>query len=382
MITSILLAMVIQGDSHVYERVQPQAGEIAIEAVIRLKDPSPYAQAVAKTLALSLKDRTVTYSVRDMRMVTNGPPVRAQYMPDEIRIGVSVPPGNLKAGFSLLESLLKEASLSDERINQVKRQNPTQGDPWTQSLSGSLPDLSCVVADDVRSMYHQLCQPDNIWVGVAGAVMPAVSATEWQMRCENWPALRPADTYKAPPKVSFFSGTSLTTVEFSGEPIRSGDVDLPSRMLALIALGGGKGSDLFQVCRRQQTWSYRQEAFLWPTTLGWTPRIILAIASHDGPTSQRVRSELSASITKWSEEDRLRALGFATSVFRRGLDFSPLYFTNQGPPSSTIEDQAFLAAYWGMKTGRTWDAEQLIKSMNQVNLEDLREAGQALIKPS
>ena len=101
MITTLLLALALQA-GHFYQTTDPNASEIAIEAVVAIKDDSDYGQAVARTLALSLKDRTTTYSIKDIQTVTNGQPIQAEFMPDHIRIGLSVPPGNLRAGLSLM----------------------------------------------------------------------------------------------------------------------------------------------------------------------------------------------------------------------------------------------------------------------------------------
>lgn len=378
MITTLLVALALQA-GHFYQTTDPNASEIAIEAVVAIKDDSDYGQAVARTLALSLKGRTTTYSIKDIQTVTNGQPIQAEFMPDHIRIGLSVPPGNLRAGLSLMESLLKEASLSDDRINQVKSQVIRESNPWDQTLFGTRADLSCVINDDVRSAYHELCTPNNVWIGVAGTQEKDQAAQQWQTRVELWPEIVPKPKYKSNPKVRFRDNSTLTTLEFRSGLISAGDVDLPARLLALIALGGGKGSDLFEICRRQHAWSYRQEAFVWPNSKGWEPRILMAISSDGGPTQETVLEELRKAVNKWSEDDRKRAVGFAQSVFRRGLEFSPLYFTNNGPPNSTLEDRAFLIAYWPMKTGRAWNSEHLLASIALVNLDDLREAGKGLL---
>jgi hypothetical protein len=156
---------------------------------------------------------------------------------------------------------------------------------------------------------------------------------------------------------------------------------LTTKLLALTALGTGKGAALWRVAREKLGLSYRQEAVLNPTPKGFQPRLLIAHAGAEGleEKAQTLKTALQEDIKSWTEDDKRRAIGMAESYLVRGGDLSPLYFIPGRPVLTDLPDQIFLRAYWRMKAGAVWNPHQLVGRMGFVDLADLKLAAEEIV---
>src|ERR1700678_1943127 len=86
-------------------------------------------------------------------------------------------------------------------------------------------------------------------------------AGRWRTTTANW-EIAPLRTWgidQSPPKMAGLRPGKLSTYVLRDHPIDPGAGDFPAKLLALFALGGGKGSAVWKSLREGLGWSYRQE---------------------------------------------------------------------------------------------------------------------------
>jgi hypothetical protein len=148
---------------------------------------------------------------------------------------------------------------------------------------------------------------------------------------------------------------------------------LAIKLLAVYALGVGKGSAVFRVLREREGWSYRQEAFLWPTPKGFRTRLLMATDLPNDDWPKAMRAALRADVEGWTDADLKRATGLAKAQMVRGIGPDPFYLTPKGPAGETPAGQAFETAYWHGKAGRALDEARLASQFELVRLDELKE---------
>jgi hypothetical protein len=172
----------------------------------------------------------------------------------------------------------------------------------------------------------------------------------------------------------------ITTLEWASPEWKSNETS-PARWLALYALGAGKGGSLYRIARERHAWSYRQDAFLWPTFAGWRARLFVPMALADGAAdrAKTIADELLTDIATWDEVARARALGMAQANLVRGVPFGPVLL-GDFTLGRTQSDRALWGTYWQMKTGRPWTEGALLGQMDGVTVEDLKSAAVEIVK--
>jgi hypothetical protein len=170
-------------------------------------------------------------------------------------------------------------------------------------------------------------------------------------------------------------------IELQGKEVMGSDPAISTELLAVIALGSGKGSTMFEKLREEQGWSYRQEAVLWPTVGGFVPRFIMASGDKTpGPElAKAMKLKMLEGVQAWMDSDLARARGMAEGIMNRGFEMSPLYFNPSWPVTESLDDQVFLRGYWRMKTGQAWDPKKLLGQMAAASLQEVKDAASDML---
>lgn len=377
-----LLAAALFAQPTVLEIVDPAAHGISIQALVKLPDLGAKDLAKLQILVRAIPKQTQDYPRRELLTVTDGVPAECTVLPDIVRVSVSVPSGDLKTGLSITEALLREATLTQDNLDEAAQELP-KPDYWTAALEPDIQPVVRLAADEAQVLYHRVFRPDRVILVAGGNFAAGTAKKEWQSRMDRWtPDPLPRGYFDiSKGEVRVRNPGAITTIDFEGPVAPADDASLPTRILSLFALGEGKGASLFRIVRQEHTWSYRQEAILSPARTGWIPRLLIAGIPSDDVLQrvETIRSDLLADIQSWTPATRDRAVGMAAGVLLYGVSFSPFYVLGDSPPGPTLADQTFMAGYWYMKTGRPWDPPALLDSMKQVSLDDLKAQATSLL---
>ncbi|MBX3119399.1 MAG: insulinase family protein [Fimbriimonadaceae bacterium] len=358
---------------------------ITIQALVRLPELHLGDRAAAEVLVGAMRDGSNEYGRVTMRR-NSAPGYEPRFilMPDHIRVSVTVDRGELSTGLGMIVSLLRDPLLSDEALNAaIGEADRTPETPWLTALRPELLAVNKVRRVEVVELYQTLFQPSNIFVVAMGEFDPGRAEQEWNTRTKDWQDKRIGRRgYYGPPlSLREKHDQAVTTVELVGPAMKATDADYPSKMLALYALGVGKGSTLHRIVRDREALSYRQEAILWPSPSGFRARFLLETipTEDDKALPEKLRTLLAEDIKAWTQADVDRALGLANASLNYGIGPNPLYWSENGPLGKDLPDRAFLIGYWRMKAGKDWDPAALVQDMRKVGLEDLKTAGERLV---
>lgn len=382
---TLLLAGALQ-TAHIAELIDPAAKIVSVQAIVKLPDLTVGERAAATLLAASIAEDVDGYSHGTMLDVTAraGDTVRVTLMPDELRIQVGVLPSDVKLGVAFVDQILRNSLLPEGPMNKAILEAPLRKrGAWETALAPTKIDFARIRRQDVVDLYHRLVRPENTWLAIGGPIVPGEAQRLWDARIADWApgrAAKPPFDERVPEEVADVPGREAM-IELRGQGFPGTDAALSVKLLALIGLGSGKGSAMFERLREKQGWAYRLESVLWPTTDGFVPRLIMA-SGADVPAkdlAKSMKSELADAVDHWTEADLDRARGMAEGILMRGVPMSPLYFNPWWPMTGSIHDRTFLAAYWPMKTGRAWDPQKLLGEMALIDLTDFKQAGQGIL---
>ncbi|CAN5342256.1 hypothetical protein BH11ARM1_BH11ARM1_11450 [soil metagenome] len=357
----------------VIETPDPSARRVSIQAVVMLPKLTEFEKGMLDVLVKTIPKRTAEYSKTEMLIATDGATVTCDRMPDSVRIGVSVLPDNFRAGMGVVNNLLHKATLSDADLIAANSE-PEMVSRWMSPRWTADYPMDRFRTDRARALYGQVFQPENITISVGGAFENGAAAAIWKRDVASWggPRIHPFqdDFSVSKPRVMEGGNPKIEHVDHAFDPSAK-------NILAMFALGSGKGSSLFRIVRDQMAVSYRQEAIIWPTDAGF--QSCLQWATSGDTKLADVQAALTKDIDAWTDAERLRAIGMASGVFDLGVDASPFYFTPTGPIGHDLDDRTFMKAYWYAKTGQDWDPAKLIKDMRSVSLDDLKAAAKTIV---
>ncbi|RYG18136.1 insulinase family protein, partial [bacterium] len=369
-ITSLLFAATF------LETPIPGDPDVAFAAFAPL--PKPFGEKDRQKLAVAVRtlvDGSQEYTRRTVYNITDGRTVDVALLPDGVAVRFTVPKENLSNGIALMDGLLRRPIVDETTLARalvrIQRREPGY---WAAALRPLRNDVKTLKAPEARALLQRVFQPQRTVVVVAGGFTEGQAEVLWERRTADWKLTAepryPDITPKPEPKDN---PSGVTTVELRGPAIKLADPELPTRWLALIALGVGKGSSLFRDVRQVEGWSYRQEAILWPDAAGLVPRIVAASAPEEGEAAraEALRTALQKSAEGWTAKDLKRALSVAELTLADGQPLGPLWLAD-GPVSNDLDDRALLDAYWFAKSGSRWDATKLLSQMRAVTLDDLK----------
>jgi hypothetical protein len=371
----LLAGLVLAG--LVVENVEPEATEVSIQVMARVPRLTARQADAMDALVAALPREVEGYSRRDVFTVTGGDTVRCQSGPDYVRISFHVPPSNWRVGLSLMEALVRSSKLT-----MPEGTSPGRVTAWVAALRPYERSRN-PRPNEVADLYRTLFRPENLTLGVGGPIPAGAAREDWEARMAKWtpPRILAPSPYEPEPKPIAKNPGGLSTIEIEGPKFGGRDAAISIRVLALMALGSGKGASLFRVARQQLGLSYRQEALLYPVPEGWKSRILLETTATTelDKKAETLRTVLLEDVRGWTDADLKRAQGMAEGVFLRGIDFSPFAFGPFGTFDDTLEGRTFLRTYWQMKTGEPWDPELLLRAMRMVTLEDLKETATGVL---
>jgi len=371
--------------SSVVEMVEPNAHEVSIQALIKLPKLGAKDLAKLEIIARAIPRQTEDYPRREMLVVTGGQPVRCEITPDVMRISEFVQPDNVKAGLSLMESLVRRATLLQDNLDASALEF-SRSDYWSDALNPTIRPIVKLSHDEAQTLYNRVVRPERLLLAVGGKIVSGEAQDNWEHRMESWnPGPEPKGYFDISTAHELDRGsTSVTTLDLAGDAMLPDDAAFSTQALAMFALGSGKGASLFRIVREKHAWSYRQEAILLPTIDGWQPHLLIASIPSD-ETAQRadtIKAELLDDIKSWTDADLARAVGMADAVLMRGVEFSPLYVLGTSPARNSLGDRTYMAGYWQLKTGKPWNPAGLLDSMRHVTLEDLKDHAMTILQSS
>ncbi len=364
----------------VTEISEPAANRIRVEIVAGIEKPDRKQWAAANVLRETLLAGTSSFTAMQLLQYATqaGEPIKVTLAADHLRIGYSVPPNDLKLAVRLADDLMRDATLVESAVkNSIEELPFRRRSAWAEAWLPLGLNLGSLSRKDVMQAYRRIFRPENVSVAIAGSFPLNQGKTAFQDRFASWvpepspqTRYREAEPERSPPR---------STVRMEGEPIRvlptvavgaeAEASELGVALLACTMLGQGKGSSVFQTLREELGISYRQEAFLAPSVSGIRP--VLVFASAD-PVSVDFRNELAQAVGAWTEGDRKRALTLMRSTVEMSLGLGILYFAEERPLTESLEDRAFLTAYWKLKTGRAWSWPSAFQEMDSVTLEKVK----------
>jgi hypothetical protein len=386
MIASLTLLLAVQVTSPAIEFIDARAKFVSVQAIVKLPPMGEHEMSQTKLLAEIMADEVEGYSRTEMRNLAGraGESLRITVMPDHLRIQIGVVPSDLKPAITYVQQILRNSRLSTESLNRALAEVPYRTQSlWASALQPFKYKFMRIRRDDIVELYHRLCRPDNVWLAVGGPLEPHAAADFWAIKTKGWSTgkLFARSLSQSPPeKIGELPGRE-SMVELRGREVAGGDPALSSKVLAVIALGCGKGSAMFERLRDSQAWSYRQEALLWPSAGGFTPRLIMATGDKTPlpELGKSVRAQLLDAVKSWTESDIARARGLAEGIFLRGLQLSPFYFNPSWPVGDSLHDRTFMSAYWQVKTGHSWEPSRLLGEMALLKSDEVKEVALELL---
>jgi hypothetical protein len=381
MMTALAFLAVAQTFNPVVEAPLPEAGFVSVQAIIKLPPLSGHERVEALLLADTIADDVEGYSRLEMGEIAAmaGESLKVTVMPDHMRISFGVPPSELGPALTYIDQILRGSKLKPDVLNRAMEEIPFRSrSNWATAVQPYKIQFARVRREELIDLYHRICRPENVWLAVGGQIKPGEAAQAWEEKNGDWkPGKLPKPSLDQAPPVEVVDVPGREAmIELRGKEMAGSDPAISTRLLAIFALGSGKGSAMFEKLREEKRWSYRQESLLWPTTNGFAPRFIMASGDKTpGPElAKSMREELIGAIKAWTEADVARARGMAEGVLLRGIRMSPLYFNPSWPIEGSVDDQVFLAGYWQMKTGRPWDPRKLLGQMSLATVDEVKDA--------
>ena len=385
MIAVLLAISIAAAPAHVIE--VPIAGTdfVSIAAVCPLPQLDPLGRAAADVLAQVVTNDNDSYTKQEMRdlCIPGGAP-RCYAMADHMTIELSVLPADTGAGMRMLAAMVSTARMQVDVMNAYLLTEPYRHKAvWSLGLDDQDRAWDRLRVTDISGLYHYVFRPDNITIAAGGDVRAGAPQSAWNEASQRWVRQHATIQRQGVPFKDFPRVYPSHVLELRGPEVSPADPKLAAKILALIALGGGKSSSLFMDIRETRAISYRQEAILWPTLNGFVPRLLFQIKplALDDELKQieEIRKDLLEDIDKWDVNTLARAKGFGSIMATTGMELGPLYFRPTAPLSSSVEDQTVLAAYWRMKTGTNWDGDAMSEAFTAVDLPTLKEQAAGML---
>lgn len=363
----------------------PDSSVVTIQAAIRLPSLSPREEAAVRCVVDTMLKGTEEYSSVQLRNwgSQTGVPPRVELMQGFVRVGFSVPRDQVSTGISMVESLLRRASLAEADLREWIGRRPVEDDDfWGVALWPSQSKVRDLRLTDVPDAYRRYFRPENTVIALGGAFRESdVQALKGRYEMGSATRVRPLASDFSTVRPVLKNDTAITTVEWRFPEFSLQAPDASAKLLAGFALGVGKDASAFRVLREQLRLSYRQEAVLWSVPMGFRWRLMLARSGGVLPpeTMQSTMDALKADVETWTDDTLRRAKGSLRAAWVYSVGPNPLYLSPRGPLSGSLEDRTFLKAFWQLKTGAPWDPETISAQTEKVTLDELKKAASEML---
>jgi predicted Zn-dependent peptidase len=325
---------------------------------------------------------TPEYGNRDvLRILQVGTRFRLYQAADHLRIGLTVDPSDLVSGLNLMRSVLTNPTFLQDTIKVRRSLIQT---PWAPAYRGFEVQETPLVREEVVGLWRAVMRPQNIMVAISGRFRANDPSEKWRSMQSGWIYNIPNQLPLAyPPKLKE-TPNSPPILIFDSKPISITRTSLASYLMAANALGIGKESVQWLVAREELNISYRQEAFLVPTTTGWRFRMAFATdAAGTKPESiSNLRTKLRTRCEKLTQQDLLHAIGLGKGYLANQLPNLPLVLGIGEVLSGDANDDLYLRHYFKTMFGFEFNAESLLLQMKGTSLEELKKTVLQLIDES
>lgn len=362
----------------IVESPQPEAKVVVVQAFVKGGPRATEYYAAWRLLGVMLLDGTDMYTPADLMRYGSlaGIAPRVEIYPDFMTLTLVAPEGRLELAASLMTSLLTEPSLEQGRFVELVREFEGHApSPWQAALAPFSRPYGAVKYRDVVEAHAWAFRPENVVISVGGRIEPGSAMRAFGERMGSWSPGRKPPRYGS--GVSSKPLSALTApaaaYDFVGPPVTSAD-GVARSLLAVTALGVGRGSALHRVVRESEGVSYAQEALLWPTADGLRPRLLLLHTPPevDADLPAKVVAWLKADVGRWQAADRERALAVARAALTRPDGWQPIPLPLAGIADRRLAFQVCWRGYASLCGWQGADFDALIEAMDQVGEADLR----------
>lgn len=395
---SLFLSLMLLGASWVNGQTAPEplprtyetpilgADIVVVEAIVPAPGLEAREAAAWRVLGEALLEGTQEYT--KLQLLTYGSQAgiapRVTVLPDHMRIEFAMPKGGLDVAVGLLESMLRRPSLPAEEVVSIASEMARRRKSvWQEALDPYSPDYSAVKPGDVRELARRAIQPDRVIISIAGAFPVGEGVKQIQSAFSDWKPTKASTPRSDKTLLPLLARKSeVTTVEWRAPAVAPSDGSYAATILAVFALGVGKEGAMTRILRTANSWSYRQEAVLWPTGKGWQPRFIVAmkLPEEDVEVGERVRKALLEDIATWTEDHRVRALAMAEAALTRRLEVSPFWGGPAGPVALDVADRAFWTGYGALIGSPGFGPSETLEAVRTISLDDLKARAKALLE--
>jgi hypothetical protein len=329
------IAALVAGNVEIDERAVAGMTAASVALVISIPEEMESVRSPLQEAVRLLPDGSAVYTRRSLASLTVNGPVRSWILPDYVGIQFSVPVDLVPSAVTALYGFLY-------RPNLTPRDQPTGDVDWYAPLWQFQPKRD-PAEREVRQAWDYLVKKGRVRISVRGGDTPGAAARTWASLSVSDPASRlPAEL---PRPDGDRIPAAANAIWLDGPETKSP----AAAALAAILIGQGKSSELFRVAREAMGISYRQEAFLWPSRNGWTPRIFLTGADPvSRAQAEQLRERLIANASAWTDADLVRAKSCLRESLAGTGVWSPLMAAPGNSLGNGAGDLAILDAVTGL----------------------------------
>ncbi len=365
----------------------PAARQIVLTAAVTVPFEAKAREAAAwRVLPFVMMRETKDYRRNDLLTYggQGGYQPMAHATGDTIMIQLVMPPDGFEIGGELIESILMRPAFREEHLAEaIKTMTAAKKDPWTEALDPVRPPYEKISMKLLTDLHAMAFAPERISLTVTGPVEPQ-TATDYfgKVFKTKLSARRSSAQFDQPAPELQFRNQPMRSYEVQGEPIQMSAAGSGAKLLAVHALGAGKTSSVYRILREKERWSYRQEAFLWPTSKGWIPRLIMIRqeTEEDAELLLPMIDSLLLDVQNWTEVDLSRVKSLSKAWFDGLPVDGVIWIGTDGPLGGGERQEGLLAAYTQSVYGSVWSRERLWAAMQETTLEELKAAATTIIK--
>lgn len=348
-----------------------EAETVTVQAVVTLPSLRPSERAILAGALRSAIARTDGYAKGSILAMTAAPDGTVESLAgDHLRIGLHFQASRSREMLTVLEAILARPAFFPETLSADLAAVAAPRDLWDRI---GIPPIAPVKDADpalARETWARVVRPERLVLAFAGADA-AHMASAWSARSIAWPSI-PRPNYRAEPKPLASPRGAAQIAVLEGQTLAP-DADLGPTLLALTALGAGKGSVAWRALRLGRSASYRTEATLAGVTEGWRARLAFDLAPEDEAAD--AKGALLRGIEAMNDADLARARGYLAASLR-GEAYDALFTPSGRRLGNTLPDRAYLAAYLRLKTGRL----AALPPVPDTSLEELQALLRALVE--